>query len=162
MASQALAEGAACTPLPCDPVKAWPCAGREQRLWLGPPLTGLGEVTPVFTGVIPPPGLLGRERRGSRIFTHTLAKRPLLLTRVFASETWVGLGNAIREAAHIWRIMWTLRFGSLYFIFCFFTSFHRRPLKILEYLREVWSWFWCVFQSLLIRRHAVHTIGSKQ
>lgn len=48
------------------------------------------------------------------------------------------------------------------FYFCFFSSLHRSSLRILEYLREVWSWFWIVFHSLLIWRHGVRIISPKQ
>lgn len=82
-ASLALAGGAACAPLLCNHVKARQRAGREQALWLGPCLPGLGEESPAFTGTITLPGLLGRERRGSGIFTHTIAKRPVLPTCLF-------------------------------------------------------------------------------
>lgn len=71
-------------------------------------------------GVITLSHLLGRERRGSRIFTHALAKRLMFPICLFASETWVGLGNFSCEATRIWRIMWAFCFSSLYFIFAFF------------------------------------------
>lgn len=72
-----------------------------------------------FTWMITLSGLLGRKRRGSRIFTQTLAKRLIFPTCLFASETWVGLGNFSCEAVRIRRIMWALFFSSLYFIFAF-------------------------------------------
>lgn len=85
--------------------------GRPCRVWVK------------FTWMITLSGLLGRERRGSRIFTQTLAKRLIFPTRLFASETWVGLGNFSCEAVCIRRIMWALFFSSLYFIFAFFLHF---------------------------------------
>jgi len=104
--------------------------------------------------------LLGRRKRGSsRIFTHILAKRLMLLACLFSHETWICLGNFSCKAACFWGIMWCFCFSSLYFIFAFFFISEEKftentgiPERVLEL---VLGWFsvpfdletWCPYHQ---------------
>lgn len=156
MANTALAERAACTPLFCNPPEAWQRAGREQAWCLGLSLPGLGEVTHSQGWSHCP--VCQAEWKEAAGFLPAHLEKGWSLPLVCLWVKRVGLGNCSCEAACIWRITWAV--SVLCILFLLFPSFHWSSLKIMEYLREVWSWSEIIF--LLIRRHGLCTISPKQ
>lgn len=113
-----------------------------------------------FTWMITLSGLQGRKRRGSRIFTQTLAKRLIFSTCLLVKHGLAWGISAVRQS--VFGELCGLFFSALCILFLLFSSLHRSSLRILEFLREVWSWFWIVFHSLLIWGHGVRIISPKQ